>query len=137
MTDSFVIVSTIVFGPSFSGLAIWSAIFHVRHFQTLLVSPSFSRSVIFRPCDLVRHFPGPSFSTPYCLVVRLFQVLHFQLTSWYCEPLLLKSTVSLLLCDDGQYMYSYIGLGTYFYPVSPIISPNFHQPNIFRIPTAR
>ena len=48
--------------PSISGLAIWSVIFQVRHFQGLPIGPLFSRSVNFRLCYLVRHFLGPSFS---------------------------------------------------------------------------
>ena len=65
------------FGPSFSGLAIWSVIFQVRQFQALLFGPSFSRSVIFRVCDLVRYFPGPSISG-FAIWSVIFQVRHFQ-----------------------------------------------------------
>jgi len=47
------------FGPSI--------IFQVLHFPALRFGPSFSRSCIFMPWDLVRHFPGPTFSVaPFC-----------------------------------------------------------------------
>ena len=45
-------------------------------FHPLRRGPSFSRSCIFQPCDLVRHFPGPAFSSPEIWSV-IFQVLHF------------------------------------------------------------
>jgi len=37
-----------------------------------------SRSCIFQPCDLVRHFPGPAFSSLCSFLVRHFQVLQIQ-----------------------------------------------------------
>jgi len=55
---------------------IWSVIFQVLHFPALRFGPSFSRSCILLPCDLVRHFPGPAFSSHEIWSV-VFQVLHF------------------------------------------------------------
>ena len=44
--------------------------------STLRFGPSFAKSVNFLPCDLVRHFPGPSFSCP-AIWSFSFHVRHF------------------------------------------------------------
>jgi len=44
-------------------------------FHPLRRGPSFSRCCIFQPCELVRHFPGPAFSSSANWTV-IFQVLH-------------------------------------------------------------
>ena len=51
----------------------------------LWFSPLFSRSCIFQPCHLVRHFPGPAFSS-HAIWSIIFQVLHFPALQFSVAP---------------------------------------------------